>query len=171
MKFLLALLLLIPVMANANITARQQFLLNAAPAPLATARLGDLVNKTQNLVRVTWDYTVDGGAVGTISPSRGAVLPASAIITRAWFNTLTTLVAGSGTPTIAWNSEGAGDIYAAATYANFTAANFVAGIEDGTTTHSLKMLADRTVKMTIASASVTAGKIDLFIEYVLGQDK
>lgn len=150
-------------------TTDQEYLLNNkfGGVPFLT-QLGTMLNKTGNLARVTYDFAVDGGAVSTITPAKTVILPNKAIVTNAFVNVLTTCTSG-GSATVAINSEGAGDILAATAVASLTA-GLIQGVPDWATIADYKkMTADRTVKVTIATAALTAGKMEVFIYYVLGQ--
>lgn len=168
MKFLLLLSLILPAVSLANITARQEHLINKG-ASNASVQLGTLLNKTKNLVRVTWDYAVDGGAVGDITPRKGATIPDNAIITRSWIETLTTVDSEVDPDvTLAIKTENAADVLAAVDVDSLTAGSLREGVSTGATSLMKKMSADRAVKFTVAIASLNQGKVDAYIEYVLG---
>lgn len=104
---------------------------------------------------------------------QGQKLPDNAVITRAFYNVLTTFADGaSDTATIALQVNAANDIKTATAIATtgdiWDAGAFVAGVPDNAVGNMLKLTADRELIMAVAVAPITAGKMDVFIEYVLG---
>jgi hypothetical protein len=115
----------------------------------------------------------------------GIMLPLGAVVTGGYIDVKTSLTSG-GSATIAFSTgENAADLYAAtavATYAaNFTTA-ILAGIpalgadDDHDTAADLQLLvgasllemtANHEVVMTVAVASLSAGKLDLVLEYIV----
>ncbi len=120
------------------------------------------------IARATYDFDVDGGAIGDIA--LGVTLPDNAIVTRAWYEVITTLVSGTDAATIALSipvDDVAGIVAATAISA---ATDWDAGlheaIQDGTAAAmSEKTTAARELTATIAVEDVTAGKFVLFAEY------
>jgi hypothetical protein len=119
----------------------------------------------ERTARVTYDVSVDGGEVG--AHALGVSLPANSIITRSWFYTVTQFTDG-GSGTVALSCEDAGNIYAAADITGNSAGAFVTGVQDdaiGNFTGSIAASCE--VTATVATAEQTAGKLILFIRYVV----
>ena len=101
----------------------------------------------------------------------GVFLPLGAIILKATYQVKTTFTSAANTATIAIKAEGANDIVSAIAINDGTnpwTAGFLAGIEDGTVTHYLALTAEREIVFTNAVQALTAGKLVLFLEYVIG---
>jgi hypothetical protein len=116
-----------------------------------------------------YDFTVDGGAVGSIPmrPSRGTApaVPNGAIIDRAMLEVLVVPTSG-GAATIAVPVEAAGDIQAAAAISG--APWSTVGRKNGTpqaAATSVKATADRTPAVVVATAALTAGRVRLYLDY------
>lgn len=137
-------------------------------------RAGTEMGKTKNVIRAQYDFAVQGGAISSITlkdqEGNAAKLPDNAIITHAYYDVITTLTSATDAATVALTSEGAGDIKAAVAIsngANAWDAGFHEGVPVGTAATMVKMSAERTLLATIAVEAVTAGKFELFVEYVL----
>lgn len=130
----------------------------------ASAYLSDgLLN--YRVARVTYDTAVDGGGIG--AHALGVTLPASSIIKQAFFYTVTQF-ADSGAGTVALSCEDAGNIYGAADITGNTAGTLVAGSAVGTVATMIKNIASACeVTATVAGATQTAGKLNLFLEYLV----
>lgn len=139
-------------------------------------------------------------AVGVFDPSAvtgdrtiaahglGVYVPDNAVITKVWYDVVTTLTSATDAATVALHVQSAGDILAAIAISDAT--NVLdAGIR-GTkigfpnfgadTAHDsqvevaalfaasyLKMTAEREITATVAVEALTAGKIVVFVEYII----
>ena len=135
--------------------------------------LGKLLDRSPNVVRVRYDFSVQGGAVGSVNlledlDDSGSLvkLPDNAIIKQVTVDILTAMASSGGTGTIALSSEGSGDLLAAVDAD--TLSGLVAGIPDGAAANMIKLTAERTLVAEIATEALTAGKFDAFVEYYLG---
>jgi hypothetical protein len=135
-------------------------------------------------------YDVSGGDSGAIGAhGLGVYIPAKAIITKAWADVVTTFADGStDAATIALHAQAANDIVSAIAisdttnvwdagmhgskigYPNFGAdaahdsAVEVAALFAGT---MVKTTAIREITATVAVAALTAGKMNVFVEYAI----
>ncbi len=123
------------------------------------------------IARATYDFAVLGGAISTIG--LGVTLPDNAIITRAWYEVITTLTSATDAATVSIDiptDDVAGIVAAIAisNVANAWDAGLKEAIQDGTAANfSTKATAARALSITIAVEAVTAGKFILFAEYVV----
>lgn len=111
----------------------------------------------KQLSACTWDFSVDGGAVGTIS--FGQSLPANAIVTNVWTDE-ETAVTGATSVTL---NAGATALTGAV---NFTAD---AGIQSRTLAGSaagIKVTASSELNIAIATNAATAGKVTFYVEWM-----
>ena len=119
-----------------------------------------------------YDFAVDGGAVSTITlrSATGDVLgndiPAGAVIEGGYIEVDTVLTSG-GAPTVAVASEAAGDLQAAAAISgapwSTTGRKSITPAFTGATT--VKTTVRRSLAMTIATATLTAGKFRVVVWY------
>lgn len=120
--------------------------------------------------KFTYDFTVDGGAVATITPTNSPTLPAGAIILGGVIDIITTLTSG-GAATIALGTSAGSAVNslkvttAVATWAAgvtvpltpvFTAATYV------------KLTAAGRLTLTVTAFALTAGKFDVTVVYAQG---
>jgi len=126
----------------------------------------------KRIVRATYDVLVDGGVAAAYG--LGVTIPADAIIVRSWFYTVTQFVdAGSGT--VALSCETANNIFSAADITGNAAGVLVDAVQDGTFANfdgsgAAGILgAACELTATVATAAQTAGKLVLFVEYVIAE--
>ena len=135
------------------------------------SQLGTELHKTLNCVKARYDFSVHGGAVSTINlddeNGNNVVIPSGAIIWSGVIDILTAMASAGGTGTIALNSEGAGDLKAAVDAD--TLSGRAAIIPVGTAASCIKLTADRTLTVSIATEALTAGKFDLYVFYMFPQ--
>lgn len=112
-----------------------------------------------------YSFATDGGAVGDIT-LRGDSLPSGAIITDALIHVDTALTSG-GAATVAIKTEGAADINAADLISGAPWSTTGAKRADFTaTTAPVKTTAARNIVATVGTATLTAGKFSVVVEYV-----
>lgn len=122
------------------------------------------------LARATFDATA-GKAIG--SHGLGVTLPDNAIITRSWYEVLTTFTSATDAGTIALSVPvndvaGIKAAVAISNGANPWDAGIVEGIQDGTAAaFSVKTTAVRELTADVAVEALTAGVLVLFCEYVI----
>lgn len=135
-----------------------------------------LVRRKKFCVKGVYDFAVQGGAIGSINlydpvlgPSQPLVIPPSAIINKIMFDSITAPTSG-GSATIALSSgQSSADLKAATAYTSFS--GLLDGIPVGTAVSSVKIPASANLgvipQLTIAVAALTAGKINIHLEYYL----
>lgn len=152
------------------ITSAKKFLLNTNWPVGFKVRLGSELAKTKNVLKAQFDFSVLGGAQGSVTlkdeDGADATLPSGAIITRVWIDSITDPTSG-GAATVALSSEGAADLLAATAIAGIT--GIIEGLPDGTAAQMIKLTAAREIVAVIATADLTAGKFNVFIEFVLSE--
>lgn len=114
-----------------------------------------------------YDFAVDAGAISTITLRGDNSVPSGAYILGG-FVEVTTAVTSGGAATIAVNIEAAGDLIVAAAVSgapwSTTGRKSVVPAFTGAT--SLKTTAARSLAITIATATVTAGKFRVVVFYM-----
>lgn len=148
-----------------NIWAMLRQLLDGQGANNANDQFG---GGALQVVKATYDFAVDGGAIGTIQLFNSLVIPAGAIILGGICDPITTLTSGGG----ATMAIGIGS--AAQTAAIKAAAAF--GTYVGGTPLAIlpiwsggffAVAADGKVSVTIAGGTITGGKVAIHLVYVM----
>lgn len=126
----------------------------------------------RRVARVTYDFSVDGGTIGTIGS--GITLPDNAIITSCWYDVSTTFTSATDAATVALNIPTDGDLQAAVAISdggNPYDAGLIAcdtkGTDNDDPSTFIKTTAAREISFVIAVEDLTAGKLQLFLEYVV----
>lgn len=116
----------------------------------------------------TYDFTVNGGAVGSITLTQpNGPIPDDFVIQSAWLDLLTPLTSGGAATAALTSGESANDLVAATTIggAPWDVANQYAAIPDfATIADWIKTTAARSPALVVATAALTAGKFHLFLE-------
>ena len=112
-----------------------------------------------------YDFAKDGGAVGDIE--LGPYLPVNAIITSGMIHVETAATSG-GSATVALKVNTAEDVLAATAVGSLTLNALLDVVPVGTAATAIRTTALKKLTMTIATATLTAGKIRVVLEYYLG---
>jgi hypothetical protein len=118
-------------------------------------------------VRARYDFAVEGGAVGTIGLLGSTVIPAGAVILGGFVDVVIAPTSG-GAGTLAIQVEAANDIVAAAAvsgapWSTLGRKSIVPAFTGATT---VKTTAARDVSAVIATAAITAGRVDIYLAYI-----
>ena len=137
------------------------------------ADLGTVVDQARRVQRFTISYSdlVDGSAVVF-----GEFIPDNAVVTRTWYEVITTFVGDTDdSSTIKLGLEDQdNDVVAAVAISDVSNpwdAGFAAGIQDDTVANFLKLSAQRKLAATWTSnadSALTAGLMYVFVEWVQG---
>lgn len=133
--------------------------------------------------------TDSSGAANTTIAAHGTgvYIPTKAIITKAWVDVVTTFTSATDAATIALKTQSAGDLVAAiaisdasnvwdaglhgalpGSYAEATVSGDTAVLDAARNAASfIKMTAEREIVATVAVEALTAGKANIFVEYVI----
>lgn len=132
--------------------------------------LGSILHRQVGLVVGKYSFAVQGGAVSTINlltdltdTNSSITLPSGAIIKQVAINILTAIVSTSNDGTLALTANSSGDLLAAVD--GDTLSGVTAGIPTGSAANMVKLTADRTLTMAIATHAFTAGIFDVYVEY------
>lgn len=179
-RIILAISFFSSLIAFANITRDQEFIINHSSASSFKAQTGSLLNLTKGTLVAKYNFATQGGKstadidllTDNLDLTKKAKLPAKAVVTNVWVESVTLPVATNGAAaTIAIRVNGAADLVPATTVAAWPGANtFSQGTPTGATTTFVRLnfANDSTVKMRLATQSLTAGKFDVVLEYVIG---
>lgn len=123
------------------------------------------------VVRGRYDFTVDGGAIGTIDLMVRADIPSGAIVLGGYVE-VTVAPTSGGSATVAVQVEGAGDTVGAAVVSgapwSTTGRKSVIPVFTGAST--LKTTAARKIQAVVAVAALTAGAFDVVLFYLRPMD-
>lgn len=145
-------------------------------------------NGLVHVATATFDPSANTGERTVAAHTLGVYIPDNAVITRAWYDVVTTFTSANDSATIALHVQGANDLVAAIAisdasnvwdagihgtligYPNLGAdaahdsALEVAALFAGV---MLKTTAERQLTATVAVQALTAGKLNLYVEYVI----
>ncbi len=113
---------------------------------------------------VLFDFSVDGGAVGTLE--FGRLLPAGAIVKKVTTDEITALTSG-GSATLMLKAGATNLLAAAAAFDTDFGGIGELALADA---QGVKLAADAELELVIAVAALTAGKVRFFVEYLLPND-
>jgi len=111
--------------------------------------------------RAQYDFDIDGGAQEAITVAQNFTLPVGAMIIGCWTDIKTTLAGAGSTLALA---IGGVTLNAAA---NFDAAEYVGIDYHLARTTAALTTSSGSVVVTIGGATVSAGKMDIYVEYLL----
>lgn len=151
--------------------SEKSMVIGSANGVALSESLGSDGTMQKRIARATYDVAVDGGT--TAAHLLGVKIPANAIMVRSWFYTVTQFVdAGAGT--VALHCETANNIFSAADITGNAAGVKVDGVQqafatfDGTGAAGV-LGAECELTATVATAAQTAGKLVLFVEYMVAE--
>lgn len=119
-------------------------------------------NGLLHIAKATYDFSTLGGAIGAIP--LGVTIPANSTIIRSWIYTVTQ-VAGA-TSTVALSCANANDIFSAAAMTSITAGTLTEGVSTGAASAFKPVTTACAITATVATAALTAGKFNVYTEYV-----
>jgi len=111
-----------------------------------------------------YDFAVDGGAASTIVPDNSAIIPDNAVIVRC-YSVVTTAMTSDGSATLALTTGGV-------TLKSATAYNDGAFDDEDVTEHTIvdKTTSSTGIQFVIATAALTAGVVEVYVEYYIGSE-
>lgn len=157
----------------AEVNACEYGLNLASPGQMQKCLLGSKIQKGRvHSMKGTWNFAVDGGssaaAIGLKGPNGKALTLPNKAIVRDCIIDVITAPTSAGSATIAIGTgQAANDLKVAAAYSGFSA--LMACVPVGTAATAIKLTADRSPTLTIATAPLTAGKINVIIDYEISE--
>jgi hypothetical protein len=116
--------------------------------------------------RAYYDFAVDGGAVSTITPTQSDTIPANAILLGGVINS-TTAVTSGGSATVAVGLSAGGSTTTILTATAKASLSLDAVIISPVAATPVKTTAAGAITITVATAALTAGVIEVIVTYVL----
>lgn len=119
--------------------------------------------------KMTYDFAVDGGAIGLITPTDSPSIPLGAIIVGGVIDVTTTLTsAGAATIALGTSAGSSAASLKAATAVATWAAGLLAVVPLFTAASMFKLTAEGKLTLTVADFALTAGKFDVIVFYTMG---
>lgn len=167
-KLLLALLVAVPALAAVLTTDKVYKLNNYMGATAHEVQLGGLLDATHRVVEATYDVSVDEATAG--SHELGISIPDNAIITRSYLDILTRPAHANGSAggSLIVEVESAADVLAAKHAGTFSV-GLLEGLQTGAVSAAIKTSAVRQPKVIVTGDTLTAGKVKVFLEYVVSE--
>lgn len=172
-KILLALLATAQIFGAAAITSSGGgYELNRASSLDRKYAVGTYLGNGPFGVKAVWDFAVSGGAANTditLKDAEGVAvtLPTGAIIRDCLISVATQPTSSTSSASMAFSSKAVADLKAATVVASYTTTTPIVCLPVGTVGTMIKLASEATLKVRIGSEAATAGKINLWIEYVL----
>lgn len=116
------------------------------------------------LAKATYNFSVDGGAIGTITPKAGAVIPNGAQVLRAWTDVTSNMTSG-GSATVAIQVACTTPVVIKTATA-FNSADYTGQDFQRAATVLGKTDSAGPITLTVATAALTAGVVNVYVEYV-----
>ena len=116
------------------------------------------------VIKATYDFSVDGGAIGTILLNQSLIVPADFVVLGGIINPITTLNGGGGATVAVGIGNGAqtAALKAAAGFATYVGGTSLAVIPVWSAGF-FTLAADGKISITVAVAALTAGKLAINI--------
>lgn len=143
-------------------TARQRQKAGNFPQRAGKREAGLFANFVKQSQTVLYDFSLDGGAVSTLS--FGVKLPANAVITNVYSDEQTNLTSG-GAATLQLKA-GSTNLTDAEAYTAYAGTQSRALASSAT---AIKLSADSALSLAIAGAALTAGKVRFAVEYYISK--
>lgn len=128
----------------------------------------------KGLIRAEYNFATDGGTAGTVNLRNGNI-PDNAILTNVWYDVLTSLQSATDASQIALGIQ-VNDINgiiaptAISAGGNIWDQGFHSSIVDGQAANFANKTTDeRNIQLSIIGEALTAGKINIFAEYVISE--
>ena len=171
-KFLLALVLSTSVFANTGIDESGAYKLNRSSKLFRDLGVGTLLSGG-HWIKGQWSYATSGGAadanISLLDHEGVAVkLPANAIVQDCLIDVVTAPTSSTSSGKIALSFSTVGDLKASSVaHTTFQANTRVACIPVGTAATAIKATSEATLKLLVGSEALTAGKINVWVNYVV----
>lgn len=149
---------------NGNPTFPAGSVLEAALKTSASFGLGAV-----RVAKAKYSFAVDGGAIATITPATNATIPDNAIVFGGLLNPTTALTSGGSATIAVGTSAGSSttSLKTATAVATYSADAVLATVPVFTAGSAFKMTAAGSITITVATAALTAGILEIIVFYVV----
>jgi len=132
-------------------------------------------NATQWGARAQWDYSVSGGAASTDIAlldidGQPVYIPKGAVLTDCYLDVVTAPTSSTSSGSIAWTASGVGDLKAATFVSSYTTGSLMHCTKPSgayTAATMIRFDSEGQLKIRIGSEALTAGKINVYLQYIL----
>lgn len=174
MKNLIFAMLVLTAQAFAVVSSSGAYQLDRAGAVERKYSLGSNLREAQTFgLKGQWSVESQGGSASTSYAfknewlSEDITLPQGAIIKECFFDVVQSVTSATSSGKFSLDANSTGDLKTAA-FAN-TYSGRVACIPTGAIGSAIKLTAERTLQLTVGSEALSAGKVNLFLQYVLSE--
>lgn len=151
--------------------SQEEFLMNHGHLSSVLLTGTELEKARVHSVKCHYDFSTQGGAIGTVNLlddlGQKCQLPNKAVIRDVLIDAVTTATGAVGATIALSSGQSAADLKGATGFASFT--GLLAGIPVGSAATAIKLTADRNPTLTIATAALTAGKLNVHIQYQISE--
>ncbi len=172
-KVLLGLLATVQLFAAPVITSTGGYELNRSSTLNRKYHVGTALANGPFGVKGTWDYAVSGGAASSTiylldNESQRITLPTGAVVTNCLVDVVTAPTSDGASANLAFHMQSNGEVVKAATHKSvFTTTLPIVCTQTGSVSNMLKLASETSLTVRIASEAMTAGKINVWLQYVL----
>lgn len=125
--------------------------------------------------RAQWSFADQGGAASTElflhdNDGQSVSIPKGAVLTDCYLDVVTAPTSSTSSGSIAWSSSDAGDLKAATFVAGYTTGSLIHCTKPSgsyTTSTMIRFTSEGFLKVKIGSEALTAGKINVYLQYIL----
>jgi hypothetical protein len=135
--------------------------------PAFDIRLGTKLRESHKVATGVWDFALVGGTAGATTLDVGIKLPDNAIIRNAVFETITSVTTGGTTEVCFQTGESACDLEPWTDSGSWS--GYTQGTPDDDIANYVKLTAARDIKAAISGSNATAGKIRVYLDYILSE--
>lgn len=132
--------------------------------------IGTTLTTSHRLLRTVWDFDDDGGTVAGTPVSLTGRLPNNAVVTRGYYEVVTAVTGGASSIALGINTDDTNGLLGATAIGTAGTAAFHDLIQDGALANfSTKTTASRAIEFDVTGADLTAGRMVIFLEYVVSE--
>ena len=168
--FLITLVVCLKVLALPPIKNVEQMLNQGQMTP--AVQLGtQLVSHKIQVLKCQWKYSRQGGAVSTMNlqtvDGAPCKLPNKAIVVKSWIDEVSNVTSGDLAACMisVGTGQGADDLKVSTSAGGYS--SVMNTLADWTASSAIKMTAERTPTLTVASTAITGGQLNVFISYLI----
>lgn len=125
--------------------------------------------------RAQWDFAASGGAANsdiTLKDYDGqsVMVPAGAVLVDCYLDVVTAPTSSTSSGSLAWSSSDVGDLKAATFVNSYTTGSLIHCTKPSgsfTSGTMIRFTSEGTLKVRVGSEAITAGKINVYLQYIL----
>ena len=132
--------------------------------------IGATLTSSHRILRTIWDFTDDGGTVAGTPVDLSGRLPNNAVVTRGYYEVVTAVTGGASSIAIGIDTDDVNGLLGPTAIGTAGTLGFHDLIQDGALANfSTKTTASRPIEFDVTGADLTAGRLVIFLEYVVSE--